>query len=207
MARTTHDRLNDHFGEDQDSNIVLGSSTSSYPAGELLHDVLADLDSRLSASGDTGTVNFVIAGTTGVKGDLELGFSGTWTAVRLFADQTGSIVVDIWKDTYANFPPTDADSITASAQPTISTNVKSEDTTLTGWDTGFLAGDILRVNVDSVTSITQATMSLTFARAASRSRSFSDSVTTSDVVSRTGTFGRTGSDTVTISDAAVAVVT
>ena len=76
------------------------------------------------------------------------------------ADQTGSIVVDIWKDTYANFPPTDADSITASAPPTISTATKAQDATLTGWTTSIAAGDILRFNVDSVTSIQRVTLSL-----------------------------------------------
>ena len=62
------------------------------------------------------------------------------------------IVVDIWKDTHANFPPVDADSITASAVPTISSGVKDEDVTLTGWTTQIDAGDWLYFNVDSVTS-------------------------------------------------------
>ncbi len=110
-------------------------------------------------------LNFIIDGgglaiTTGIKGDIEMPFAGTITAVRLFADQSGSIVVDIWKDTYANFPPTDADSITASAVPTISTAVKSEDANLTGWTTAFAKGDILRFNVDSITTVERVTLSL-----------------------------------------------
>ncbi|GAI37997.1 unnamed protein product [marine sediment metagenome] len=80
------------------------------------------------------------------------------------ADQTGSIVVDIWKDTYANFPPTDADSITASAPPTISTAQKSQDSTLAGWTTSIAAGDILAFNVDSCTTITRVTISLKVAK-------------------------------------------
>lgn len=102
--------------------------------------------------------------TTGIKGDLEMPFSGRFTKNRLYADQSGSVVVDLWKDTYANFPPTDADSITASAPPTISGATKSQDTTLTGWTTAFVTGDVLRVNVDSVTSITRVTLSLTVTR-------------------------------------------
>ncbi len=110
-------------------------------------------------------INFVIDGggsaiTTGVKGYLELPFAGTIESVRLLADQSGSIVVDIWKDTYANYPPTDADSITASAVPTISTATKSEDTGLTGWTTTFSAGDIVGFNVDSITTLTRVTLSL-----------------------------------------------
>lgn len=110
-------------------------------------------------------INFVIDGggsaiTTGIKGDIELPFAGTITSVRLLADQSGSIAVDIWKDTYANFPPTDADSITASAVPTITTATKSEDTTLTAWTTTFSAGDILRINVDSATTVKRVTLSI-----------------------------------------------
>lgn len=110
-------------------------------------------------------IPFVIDGggsaiTTGIKGDIEVPFDCVIKSVRMFADQSGSIVVDIWKDTYANFPPTDADSITASAVPTISSAIKSEDTTLTGWTTTLSKGDILRFNVDSVTDIQRVTISL-----------------------------------------------
>lgn len=99
--------------------------------------------------------------TTGIKGDLYIPFACTISAVTMLADQSGSIVVDIWKDSYANFPPTDADSITASAVPTISSATKSQDTTLTGWTKSISAGDILRFNVDSVSTITRLTLTLT----------------------------------------------
>lgn len=114
---------------------------------------------------------FVIDGggsaiTTGIKGDVQVPFAGTITAVTLLADQSGSIVVDIWKDTYANFPPTDADSITASAPPTITTATKNTDSTLTDWTTSITAGDILRFNVDSdpATDITRVTLILEITR-------------------------------------------
>jgi hypothetical protein len=117
----------------------------------------------------TGAIDVVVGGSgstvsTGVWRDVELPFSGVWTAARLFADQSGSIVVNIWKQTYASFPPTVTDKITASAPPTISSATKSQDTTLTGWTTTFSAGDILRINVDSATTITRATLSLTYRR-------------------------------------------
>jgi hypothetical protein len=69
-------------------------------------------------------------------------------------------VVDIWKDTYANFPPLDADSITASAPPTLSSAQKAQDSTLTGWTTSVAAGDILAYNVDSATTVTRVLVSL-----------------------------------------------
>jgi hypothetical protein len=125
---------------------------------------------KLSTGAKTGQITVVIDGggaeiTTGIKGDLEIPIGVTLTAVRMLADQSGSIVVDIWKDTYANFPPTDADSITAAAPPTISTATKSEDTSLTGWTTSVTAGDILRFNVDSVTTIERVTISIRFTKA------------------------------------------
>lgn len=99
--------------------------------------------------------------TTGVKGFKSFPVAGTITGVRLLADQSGSIVIDIWKDTYANYPPTVADTITAAAKPTITTAVKSEDTTLTGWTTSVSAGDIFGFNIDSVTTITRIILELT----------------------------------------------
>jgi len=111
------------------------------------------------------TLNFIIDGggsaiTTGIKGDIVVDFACTINSVTILGDQTGSIVVDIWKDTYANFAPTDADSITASAPPTISSGTKNQDATLTGWTTTINAGDILRFNVDSITSLTRCTVAL-----------------------------------------------
>lgn len=113
-------------------------------------------------------ITFVIDGggatiTTGIKGDLSIPFDCLIVGVRLLADQNGAIVIDIWKDVYANYPPDNSDSITASAPPTIaSSNDSSEDTTLTGWGAGktITAGDTLRFNVDSVTSIQRVTLIL-----------------------------------------------
>lgn len=117
------------------------------------------------ANSKIAVINFVIDGggsaiTTGVKGDLEIPFACTINRATLLADQSGSIVIDIWKDTYANYPPTVADTITASAKPTISSATKSQDSTLTGWTTSIAAGDTLRFNVDSITTCTRVLISL-----------------------------------------------
>lgn len=117
----------------------------------------------------TEVVTFVIDGagvaiTTGVKGDLYIPYAHTITAATALADQSGSIVVDVWRDSYANFPPIDGDSVTASAPVTITTATKSQDTTLTGWLTSGAAGSIYRFNVDSATAITRLTVALTISR-------------------------------------------
>jgi len=111
------------------------------------------------------TLTFIIDGggaviTTGLKGYLEIPFACTINRATLLADVSGSIVIDVWKDTYTNYPPLVADTITASAKPTITTATKSQDSTLTGWTTAITAGDILAFNVDSITTCQRVTLSL-----------------------------------------------
>lgn len=130
---------------------------------------LSGADLSVSSNCRTASIQFIIDGggsaiTTGVKGYLSIPFACTITNVTMLADQSGSIVVDIWKDVYSSYPPTDVDSITASAVPTISAATKSTDSTLTGWTTSIAAGDILGFNVDSVSSISLLTISLTCLR-------------------------------------------
>jgi hypothetical protein len=123
-----------------------------------------DLDGAAGgAAVDTIPVTF-----NGMLGVIEVGAyarwrapaAGTITKSTLLADVSGSIVVDVYKDTYANYPPMNADSITASAPPTISSATKAEDATLTGWTTSFAAGDVLIFQVESCSTITHATLLL-----------------------------------------------
>jgi len=112
-------------------------------------------------------IEFVIPGggaaiTAGIKGFIQMPFAGTITGWSLLPDQSGTIVVDIWKDTYANYPPTVADTITASAKPTITATTKATSRSLTGWTTAFARDDCFAINVDSnpATSITRCTLVL-----------------------------------------------
>jgi hypothetical protein len=99
--------------------------------------------------------------TTGAKKlYLKVPFALTITSWELVADVSGSLVVDIWKDSYANYPPTVADTITASAKPTLSAAQKNASSTLTGWTTSLASGDYLEINVDSVTTVTNATLTI-----------------------------------------------
>lgn len=139
-------------------------------AGRALIDDASASAQRTTLGVDTVVIPFVIDGggaaiTTGIKGDLEIPFACTLTQNTLLADQSGSIVIDIWVDSYANFPPTVADTITASAKPTLSTATKSQDATLTGWTTSIAAGSILRFNVDSASTVQRVTLSITATRA------------------------------------------
>ena len=113
----------------------------------------------------TASITIIIDGgglviTTGIKGYLEIPFACTINRVTLLADQSGSIVIDIWKDIYDNFPPDNADSITAADPPTISAAQKSQDSTLTNWTTSITAGEILAFNVDSASTVERVTLAL-----------------------------------------------
>jgi hypothetical protein len=89
----------------------------------------------------------------------------SWYIASVDADTTsGSIVIDIWKDTHANYPPTVDDTITASAKPTLSSAVVNQDTTLTGWTKTVAKGDWVCAKVDSATTVTDVHLSITGTR-------------------------------------------
>jgi hypothetical protein len=95
----------------------------------------------------------------------EVSFDATITEARLLADQSGSVKVDWWKDTYANYPPTSADTITASATPEISSDTQDTDSTLSGWTTSITAEDVLCATIEgNATAIEQVTAILKVAR-------------------------------------------
>lgn len=103
--------------------------------------------------------------TTGVNGSgsLSIPYSGTitgWTISSINpstgAALSGSIVIDTWKDTYANFPPTVADTIWAT-KPTLTAQSKN---TATGLSIAVTAGDMLIFNVDSATTCQNVTLTI-----------------------------------------------
>lgn len=123
-----------------------------------------DITIASSASIVTG-IPFIIDGagatiTTGQKGHIEVPFACTITGWTILADQSGSIVVDIWKDSYANYPPAVGDTITGSEKPTLSSAIKNQDLALSTWTTSISAGDILAYNVDSATTVQRVLVSL-----------------------------------------------
>lgn len=115
-------------------------------------------------------IEFVIDGgggviTPGVKGYLEVPWAATIAAVRILAVPTGSVVLDIWKCSFAQYDggvthPVASDSITASDTPAITNGVSMADTALTGWTIALNKGDILAFDVRSVSAFTRLTVSL-----------------------------------------------
>lgn len=109
-------------------------------------------DSHSVGDLDKGSFGVEMTGTmsTGVKGDWQAPCAGTITDWAILADASCTAVFDVWRDTLANFPPTVADTVTASAKPSVSAAVKASSSTLTGWTTSFAKGDVFRFNLDSV---------------------------------------------------------
>lgn len=128
-------------------------------------------DSTIFLDDAYDTLQIIIDGggsaiTTGVKADLVVPYNCTVLGWDIFANASGSIVVDVWKDTYANFPPTVADTITGTEKPTLSSAAKNQDTALSSWTTTLNRNEILRFNVDSATTVTRVTLSLRIKRTA-----------------------------------------
>jgi len=114
-----------------------------------------------------GSVNYIIDGgglviPAGIKGYIEWGFAATITGWTVLADISGSMVLDVWKDSYANFPPTVADTIAGSEKPTLSSAIKNQDLTLSSFTTAVAKGDIWAFNVDSASEVTRVTVSFRF---------------------------------------------
>lgn len=127
--------------------------------------------SALASDLSDAAVGYAIdgAGTVISTGVAGLGFRApfaftinTWT---LLADQTGSITIDIWKDSYANFPPTVADSmIGAGTKPALS-SARANTASPSSWTTtSVAAGDVLFFNVDSCSTITSVSITLKVTR-------------------------------------------
>lgn len=152
------------------------------PTHDAVYDVKATADAALPAANKytdaeavdaieaddnlpVASITFIIDGggsviTTGVKGALEIPFACTINRWTLLADQSGSIVVNIWKQAYADYPPEVGQKITGDLPPTISGAFMGQSATLTGWTTAIAAGDCLMFNVDSIATLTWVTLSL-----------------------------------------------
>ena len=100
--------------------------------------------------------NVITTGLGSAIGPFDFGFEiSAWS---LLAWQSGSVSVDLYKCTYAQWDagathPVSGDKITASAPLAISSALKNQSSSLTGWTTMVSAGDILVPNVSSVASI------------------------------------------------------
>jgi hypothetical protein len=96
--------------------------------------------------------------TTGIKGWVEIPAACTITGWTILADQSGSIVVDVKRSTYGDYPTTV--SLAGSEKPTLVAVQKNQDLALGTWTTAVVARDILECVVDSASTVTRVSVNL-----------------------------------------------
>lgn len=100
-----------------------------------------------------------VAIASGQKFDLpSVPYDCTVVGWTITGDVSGSAVVDILRSTYANYPT--MSSIAGTEKPTLSAAQKNQDLTLSSWTTGLTAGDVLRANVDSASTVKTLTITI-----------------------------------------------
>ncbi len=114
--------------------------------------------------GGYGTVGAWLA-TVGDLVFIQCPFAGTIIEATITgfdatgASVTASAVVDVWLDD--TYPPTIADTITASAKPTLTSDAIVSDSTLTGWTTTVAAGDWFTFTLESMSTAAKVLVQLT----------------------------------------------
>lgn len=142
--------------------VYLTGISSSFLAADSTGKIIATAS---TGGGGFGSFGITIDGggsviTTGVKGYVTVPYSGTITGWTLLSDVSGSIVIDVWKDTYSVFPPSVADTIAGSEKPTLTSANKNQNLSLSTWTTSITAGDIIGFNVDSATTLTRVNLAI-----------------------------------------------
>ena len=98
---------------------------------------------------------------TAVAGDIYIPFAGIIIAWTMVADASGSITVDTWKAAYPTIPT--VSNTMWGTKPNLSSQQVNQ---ATGLSITVNAGDIIRYNVDSATTVKQVTLSFTILRTA-----------------------------------------
>lgn len=97
--------------------------------------------------------------TVGTKGYIVCNKAGTIDRWDLVADQSGSIVMDVWKATNPSIP-TNANSITGTEKPTLTAAQIASDIALSTWTTSVAVGDVFGFEIESVSTVTRVTLTI-----------------------------------------------
>lgn len=152
------------------ANAVTGAKVVDRAVGSSAITLSSVTITHFTDTAKEGTIQYVIDGggtviTTGIKNDLDVPFNAVLYGYQSLVDgASGKIQVDIWKDVFANFPPTSADTMVGGNPVLLSAVTSKSDTTLSGWTTQITKGDVLRFNVDAISALTKCTISLRLRR-------------------------------------------
>lgn len=122
------------------------------------------------ASLKDATLNYLIDGggsviVPGRTDYIEVPYDCAITGWTVVADVVGSIVVDVWKDSYLNFPPVAGDSIAGTEKPTLTAQLSNQNLALSSFSGMLLKGDWLAMHVDSATIVKKVTLSFRIIKA------------------------------------------
>jgi len=115
----------------------------------------------------------VIALQVGTRVDWRVPFNLRLLDWTVLSTYSGSVQLGIYRDTYANFPPTGSDDITAGEPPLITSGIKAEGTvpygidplfSPTGWERDLDEGETVRFVVVSASGVKQVSLMLRYVR-------------------------------------------
>ncbi len=101
--------------------------------------------------------------TAGTSVFVLVPFTCTLNSATILSKVSGSITIDVWKDTLANYPPTDDDHI-GNTPFQLSTRTYTTDTAIGSGNTVFNKGDTLIFFVDAADTTNEASITLTVKR-------------------------------------------
>lgn len=144
-------RRHSHTNEEVLDQLSEGAAGLMY-AGSPVRSLTGQIGANFNGSGSPLTV--------GSAAEIVLPYTMTLSEVILLASPAGNLTIDVRAGVYSDFPLTNAHSIVGSTPPQLASDVKMQDTTLTGWDKTLAQGTIVQFVVTSCDSVTKASLSL-----------------------------------------------
>jgi len=129
---------------DSETNALVGSTTVDAITTTDLQAAIAPLQKRVFGA--------VLSTVGEISPPILIPAAGLITKWRIVGQSSGSAVVDVRKSTYADYPTTA--SIAGVSKPTLVSAQKAESTTLPGWTSALVAGDMLEFVLESMPTLT-----------------------------------------------------
>jgi hypothetical protein len=118
--------------------------------GGSVDDDLAQRSIRCTIDGGGGIIS-----TGAKKAYITVPYDCSVTGWRVVCDPASNVTLDVWNDVFANFPPTDADSmISTGTKPATSSSTSGEDLTVDWADTTIAENSVIEVEVETNSAAT-----------------------------------------------------
>lgn len=138
-----------------DASFVLGTLSVTTISATTYQGSVATKNFGIVIDGGGGVIQ------SGIKGELISPYNMTINSWTLLADTTGSTSVDIWKTTYGSYPATSANTIiTAGTKPTLTSQIRNQSVSVTGFNRTVSQNDIFVFNLESASTITRLTLTI-----------------------------------------------